>query len=111
MIDKLNTIINKHKELANQLGNPETINDIALYKKISQEYSNLKDKATLAQAYLDKIKEIDEVTQLIEQENDLEIKQLANDELINLKNDISKLEHSIKQLLVESDPDDAKNII
>lgn len=111
MIDKLNTIINKHKELANQLGNPEVINDIALYKKISQEYSNLKDKAALAQTYLDKVKEIDEVNNLIEKENDLEMKQLANDELINLKNEISKLENSIKELLVETDPDDKKNII
>ena len=59
MIDKLNTIINKHKELANQLSNPEVINDMPLYKKISQEYSNLKDKAALAQTYLDKVKELE----------------------------------------------------
>ena len=55
MINKLNDIINKYNELSNELSKPEIVSDLKLYKKLSQEYSGLKDKADAAQNYLSKI--------------------------------------------------------
>ena len=111
MINKLNNIINKYNELANELSKPEIISDLKLYKKLSQEYSGLKDKADAAQNYIAKINEIKDLESIIEKEDDLEIQELANDELVELKNEINNLEESIKTLLIEADPDDQKNII
>jgi len=111
MINKLNNIINKYNELANELSKPEIISDLKLYKKLSQEYSGLKDKADAAQNYIAKINEIKDLESIIEKEDDLEIQELANDELLELKNEINNLEESIKTLLIEADPDDQKNII
>ena len=111
MINKLNDIINKYNELANHLSKPEIISDLKLYKKISQEYSGLKDKANAAKNYLSKINEIKDLESVIAQEDDLEIQELANEELLDLKREIDSLEESIKSLLIESDPDDQKDII
>jgi len=111
MINKLNEIINKYNELADKLSKPEIISDLNLYKKISQEYSSLKDKAVAAKNYLTKVNEVKDLEYIIEKEDDLEIKELANDELLELKTEIDGLEESIKTLLIESDPDDKKNII
>ena len=111
MINKLNNIINKYNELANELSKPEIISDLKLYKKLSQEYSGLKDKADAAQNYISKINEIKDLESIIEKEDDLDIQELANDELLELKNEINNLEESIKTLLIEADPDDQKNII
>ena len=111
MINKLNEIINKYNELADKLSKPEIISDLNLYKKISQEYSSLKDKAVAAKNYLTKVNEVKDLEYILEKEDDLEIKELANDELLELKTEIDGLEESIKTLLIESDPDDKKNII
>ena len=70
MQDKLIKIIKKHEELSQQLGDPTIINDISLYKKISQEYSGLKETVEIAEIYISKNKELDEVNSLISQETD-----------------------------------------
>ena len=41
MIDKLKEIIEKYNNLAEQLSQQDIISNMALYKKLSQEYSGL----------------------------------------------------------------------
>ena len=95
MINKLTDIINKYNELANELSKPEIISDLKLYKKLSQEYSGLKDKADAAQNYISKINEIKDLESIIEKEDDTDIQELANDELLELK---SQAESNINEI-------------
>ena len=111
MIDKLHEIINKYNSLGEELSQPAIISNIPLYKKISQEYSGLKETVEIAEIYISKNKELDEVNSLISQETDSDMKALAIEEQIELKNQIFKLEKKIKDLLIEADPDDHKNTI
>ena len=111
MIDKLHEIINKYNSLGEELSQPAIISNIPLYKKISQEYSGLKETVEIAEIYISKNKELDEVNSLITQETDSDMKALAIEEQIELKNQIFTLEKKIKDLLIEADPDDHKNTI
>ena len=111
MIDKLKEIIDKYNNLAEQLSQQDIISNMALYKKLSQEYSGLKEKVEISQIYINKNKELDDVNLLIEEETDPEMKALAIEEQIELKNEILKLDDTIKDLLIEADPDDHKNTI
>ena len=111
MIDKLHEIINKYNSLGEELSQPDIISNIPLYKKISQEYSGLKETVEIAEIYITKNKELDEVNSLITQETDSDMKALAIEEQIELKNQIFTLEKKIKDLLIEADPDDHKNTI
>ena len=111
MIDKLKEIIDKYNNLAEQLSQQDIISNMALYKKLSQEYSGLKEKVEISQIYINKNKELDDVNLLIETETDSEMKALAIEEQIELKNEILKLDDTIKDLLIEADPDDHKNTI
>ena len=111
MIDKLKEIIEKYNNLAEQLSQQDVISNMALYKKLSQEYSGLKEKVEISQIYINKNKELDDVNLLIETETDSEMKALAIEEQIELKNEILKLDDTIKDLLIEADPDDHKNTI
>jgi peptide chain release factor 1 len=111
MIEKLKKIINEFNDLGQQLTTPNIINDIKLYQKISQDYSNIKDKATLAQTYLNKLNELEGIQNIIDNESDSEIKELAIEELDNLNSDLANLKKLIHEILVEADPDDGKNII
>ena len=111
MINKLKEIINKYHSLAEQLSQPDLISNMPLYKKISQEYSSLKEKVEISEIYIKKNKELDDVNLLIDEESDSDMKDLAIEEQIVLKNEIIKLEEKIKDLLIEADPDDHKNTI
>ena len=74
MIDKLHEIINKYNSLGEKLSQPDIISNIPLYKKISQEYSGLKETVEIAEIYITKNKELDEVNSLITQETDSDMK-------------------------------------
>ena len=54
MIDKLHEIINKYNSLGEELSQPDIISNIPLYKKISQEYSGLKETVEIAEIYISK---------------------------------------------------------
>ena len=111
MIDKLKEIITKYNSLGEKLSQPDIIANMPLYKKMSQEYSSLKEKAEQAEIYIKKYTELDEVTSLINEETDSDIKALATEEQAILKTEINKLDKTIKDLLIEADPDDHKNTI
>ena len=111
MLDKLKKIINEFESLNEKLTDPNVVNDIKMYQKISQDFSNIKDKAQLAQNYISKLDELQEIKNILENETDAEIKELALDEQNTLQIEIDNLEEKIEEILVETDPDDSKNII
>ena len=111
MLDKLKKIINEFESLNEKLTDPNVVNDIKMYQKISQDFSNIKDKAELAQNYISKLDELQEIKNILENETDAEMKELALDEQNSLQTEIDNLEETIEEILVETDPDDSKNII
>ena len=111
MLDKLKKIITEFESLNEKLTDPNVVNDIKMYQKISQDFSNIKDKAELAQNYISKLDELQEIKNILENETDTEMKELALDEQNSLQTEIDNLEETIEEILVETDPDDSKNII
>ena len=111
MLDKLKKIITEFESLNEKLTDPNVVNDIKMYQKISQDFSNIKDKAELAQNYISKLDELQEIKNILENETDAEMKELALDEQNSLQIEIDNLEETIEEILVETDPDDSKNII
>tara|TARA_Y100001934_G_C12318225_1_gene758682 strand:+ start:579 stop:1640 length:1062 start_codon:yes stop_codon:yes gene_type:complete len=111
MLDKLKKIITEFESLNEKLTDPNVVNDIKMYQKISQDFSNIKDKAELAQNYISKLDELQEIKTILENETDAEMKELALDEQNSLQIEIDNLEETIEEILVETDPDDSKNII
>ena len=111
MLDKLKKIITEFESLNEKLTDPNVVNDIKMYQKISQDFSNIKNKAELAQNYISKLDELQEIKNILENETDAEMKELALDEQNSLQTEIDNLEETIEEILVETDPDDSKNII
>ena len=68
MLEKLKKIIKDYNELNLKLTDPSIINDIKMYQKISQDFSNIKDKAQLAQNYINKLDEINDIKSIIDNE-------------------------------------------
>ncbi|HEV7378533.1 MAG TPA: PCRF domain-containing protein, partial [Dyadobacter sp.] len=111
MLDKLEAIKERFEEVSQQIIQPEIVSDSTRYSKISKEYKDLGkivDKYTI---YLKLQKDIAGTKELIDNEKDEDLREMAKEELSELNPKMDILEQEIKELLIPKDPNDSRNII
>ena len=110
MKDKLQTIIDKHSLLSEQLADPDIFNDQKKLTTTAKEHSALEDVVNVGKEYLAVLQNIED-DKLILNGDDAELKEIAQEELIELESRKDKLESDLKILLLPRDPNDDKNLI
>ena len=111
MIDKLNAIKDRFKEVSDLIVQPEIISDMQKYIKLNKEYKDLEPIVSKINQYIKVVNNIDEAKDILKNEDDVELKDLAKldlEESLDLKN---SLEEDVKLLLIPKDPDDSKNAV
>ena len=98
-------------ELSDLLTKPDVISDQSRYIKISKEYKDLKTVIDKKNEYEEVLSNISEAKEIIKNENDKEMIELANLELNEAQAKVVKIEDDLKKLLIPKDPDDPKNIV
>lgn len=111
MFSKLEQVEKRYDELANLLSDPKIIGDQKKFRELAKERSELEDLVKTYQKYKKVARDIGNNKQLIEEEPDPEIRQLAKDEWKSLEAQQAELEGELKTLLLPKDPNDEKNII
>ena len=111
MIEKLDEIEARHKELEKQISDPDTMKDMKRYKEIAQEHSHLSETVAEIGNYRRIAAEIEDAKLMIESETDAEMKEMAQEELKGLEDSLEESEANLKTLLIPKDPMDSKNII
>lgn len=112
MKEKLQSILERFKQLSNELNNPEIINDVSRYKKISRDYKHLQPIAEASEKYMKIQDDIDSTREIIESpETDSEMRDLAYQEIDLLEEKLKALEDELKIMLIPKDPNDMKNCI
>ena len=110
MKDKLQTIIDKHSLLSEQLTDPEIFNDQKKLTTTAKEHSALEDVVNVGKQYLAVLQNIEDDKSILNGD-DAELKEIAQEELIELESRKDKLESDLKILLLPRDPNDDKNLI
>ena len=110
MKDKLQTIIDKHSLLSDQLADPEIFNDQKKLTTTAKEHSALEDVVNVGKEYLAVLQNIEDDKSILKGD-DAELKEIAQEELIELESRKDKLESDLKILLLPRDPNDDKNLI
>ena len=110
MRDKLQTIIDKHSLLSEQLADPEIFNDQKKLTTTAKEHSALEDVVNVGKEYLAVLQNIEDDKSILDGD-DTELKEIAQEELIELESLKDKLESDLKILLLPRDPNDDKNLI
>ncbi len=110
MIDKLKSIEKRYEDLSKELSKKEIISNPELFKKYSKEFKELGDIVDLYRRLKDAEKGIEEAKELLNND-DPEIKELAENEIEVLTAEKEMLIKEIKKLLVPKDPMEGKNII
>ena len=111
MLEKLKLLQDKFNEISEMLTQPDIISDQARYIKISKEYKELKSIIDKKKEYEEVLSNITEAKELIKNEADKEMIELANLELVESQDKVLIIEEDLKKLLIPKDPDDPKNIV
>ena len=109
MLETLEGIHARFKEVELLLSSPEVASDIKQFTKLNKEYSDLKLIVERYFEYKNLIGNLSEAREIIEESDDPEMKEMAREELEELSAKQAPLEEEIKMLLVPKDPEDEKN--
>ena len=108
MQDKLAAIEAKYSQIEARLSASETYEDPALVAKLNKEQTELQPLVETYRTYLRTHQSHLEAESLL---SDPEMKELAQEEWRQSKEDLERLEHQLKILLLPKDPNDDKNVI
>ena len=111
MLEKLKILEERFNELSKMLIQPDIISDQSKYIKISKEYKDLKTVVDKKNEYENVLANIEEAKEIIKNETDKEMIDLANQELNDAKIKVSTIEDDLRKMLIPKDPDDPKNIV
>ena len=109
IINKLQQLAERHMEVSQLLSDAEVISQQDKFRALSQEYAKLSPVAEQFAAWEKLQADIAENEALLN-DNDPELKELAREELPELKTRIEALEKQLQILLLPSDPNDDSNI-
>ena len=108
MFENLQELENKYQELTKSISDPEVIADQESWRKMMKEQSDLEPIVEKYREYKKTESELEEAKELMK---DPEMKELAEEEMLEAKDKLPKLEEELKILLIPKDPDDDKNVI
>lgn len=111
MLDKLMVLEDKYKELSEKVADPEIISDQPTWQKLMKENSELEPIVMKYREYRRVNETIAESKQILEEESDEDLRELAKMELSEAESQIVEIEDELKLLLVPKDPNDEKNVI
>lgn len=108
MFDKLEAVEKRYEELTKMISDPEVISNQAEWQKLMKEHASIEDVVLKYREYKKEKTAMQEAEELMK---DPEMKELAEEEYYQAKDNLPKIEEELKILLIPKDPDDDKNII
>src|ERR1700722_8531069 len=111
MLKKLEEVVNRYKQLEQQLSDPETFADNKLFAKLNKEYKGLHKICAAIAEYRNVMGNIQSTKDILFKEKDDEMKEMARAELETLTAQQFTMEEELKVMLTPKDPEDAKDCI
>ena len=111
MLDKLNAIKQRFDEVNDLIIQPDVIADQQRYIKLNREYKSLKPIVEAREQYITLMANIDEAKEILANEKDAEMREMAKMELEDAEPKLEELVEEIRIMLIPKDPEDEKNAI
>ena len=108
ILQKLDHLKDRYEELEALLGEAEVIMDQDRFRAYSKEYAELEDVVKLYSEYVVLQEDMDEAALMLE-EDDAEMKAMAQEEILEGKARQEALELDLQKLLLPKDPNDGHN--
>lgn len=111
LLEKLEGLVARYEEVGTLITDPAVIGDQARYVRLTKEYKELEDLMSARKEYATLLDNLEEGKDLLVNEQDPEMKEMAREEVATCEAKIPQIEERIKLMLVPKDPEDSKNAI
>ncbi|WP_076413004.1 peptide chain release factor 1 [Shewanella sp. UCD-KL12] len=108
VIRKLEGLLERNEEVLALLSDPGVIADQERFRALSKEYSQLEDLVSAFKSFQQATEDLDAAKEMLEEE-DPELKEMAQEEIKEAKAVIETLEEELQILLLPKDPKDDNN--
>ena len=111
MFDRLEDILIRYQQIMEELSDPSVVSDQKRFTALMKEQSDLTDLVEKYKEYKQTKQTIDDSLEMLESENDEEMREMIKEELSLARSSIGEIEQELKILLLPKDPLDEKNVI
>lgn len=111
MFHKLDAVVRRFDTLTERLGDPSLYDRAGELREINSERAHLEPIVNKYKEYKKTVADIEGNKDIIHNEKDEDMRELAKEELSELEAALPIIEHDLKLLLLPRDPNDDKNVI
>lgn len=111
LLEKLEGVKARFDEVEKLITDPEVISDMKRNVKLNKEYKELEPIIKAYRDYRNVISNIQSAREILAEEKDEELREMARNELDELNSKVEEMEEEIRLLLLPADPEDDKNAI
>lgn len=111
MFEKIEIFDKRYSELSQRLYEPSVAADPEQYQETMKELKSIEEIVLTYREYKQAVKSQDESIEILEESGDSDLKELAQLELDEAKQNIEELSEKLKILLLPKDPNDERNVI
>ncbi len=111
MFEKIEIFDKRYSELSQRLYEPSVAANPEQYQKTMKELKSIEEIVLTYREYKQAVKSQDESIEILEESGDSDLKELAQLELDEAKQNIEELSEKLKILLLPKDPNDERNVI
>lgn len=111
MFDKLDAVVRRFEVLTERLGDPTLYDRPDELRETNAERSNIEPIVLKYKEYKKIVSDIEGNKDIIHNEKDEDMREMAKEELSELEAKLPTVEHELKLLLLPKDPNDDRNVI
>ncbi|TAE91619.1 MAG: peptide chain release factor 1, partial [Runella slithyformis] len=111
MLEQLESIKERFEEVEQQIVQPEIVSDQKQFSKLSKEYKDLGKIVAKYQTFKKLLTDIEGSKEIINNEKDEDLREMAKEELTDLQPKLNELEAELREMLMPRDPNDSRNVI
>ena len=111
MFEKLAQIEKNYEELTAQISSPEITSDMKVYAKTMKQHRSLEEIVEKYREVKKMREDLAGAREMADLADDDEMRQMAEDEILDIESRLPEAEEALKVLLLPKDPNDEKNVI
>jgi peptide chain release factor 1 len=111
ILERLEGVKSRFIEVSDLLTQPDILSDMKKYVRLNKEYKDLLPVVEAYERYKLTLTNITSTKELLANEKDEEMREMAKSELDELTSRIPEMEEEIKMLIIPADPQDDKNAV
>ena len=109
LLSKLSTLADRHQEIEGLMSVQEVISDQSRFRALAKEHAEISPIIACYEDYRSAESDLSEA-EALSQEDDAEMRAMAQDEINTQRQRLSGLEDELNRLLLPKDPDDRANV-